>query len=259
VSLLQALPQSKRYGVALVFKLKDGRQVLAVGGGVTVGHVDLIEVAKKRYAGQIVGSQMWGEVEIENKKVELGVGEITRATPTSGTWWKSYKQHPEHQNTANGLIEALAEQETIRVRKEGVRDFDAKDEHLSPMLVGRHRADSIVAGITMKIEAMTTNWSGAEVTEADFKQSYDAYAPTMADSLKDFGLYLDGLVNDGVLSLERRGEVQREIAGSFGAGSTPNVGKMQKLYATLQEVLKPASDISKDPKPYIEFIELKKK
>ncbi len=259
VSLLQALPQSQRYGVALVFKLKDGRQVLAVGGGVTVGHVDLIDVAKSRYPNQIAGSQMWGEVKIENQSVKLGVGEITRATPTSGTWWKEYSQHPEHKNSAGGLIEALAAQEAIRVRKDGVRDFDAKEEHLSPMLVGRHRASSIVAGVTMKIEAMTTNWSGAEVTEADFKRSYDGYAPTMPENLKDFGLYLDGMVNDGALSRDRRLEVQKEIDGNFGPGSSPNVASMKKLYATLEEVLKPAADISRNPAPYIEFIEIETK
>jgi hypothetical protein len=60
VSLVSALPNSKRYGAALLVRLNDESEVLVLGGGATIGHRDLIEVARKRFGSRLSGTRFWG-------------------------------------------------------------------------------------------------------------------------------------------------------------------------------------------------------
>ncbi len=256
VSVLQALPQSKRFGVALLVELKEGPPVLVVGGGVTVGHSDLLEQAKKKYGDRIVSTRMWGELQIENKSKELAVGKISAATPTSGTWHKQYDGKPGHSNTIANLGSALAAQNKIPVDPKGLREFDKNQVHLDPMLVGRHRADGIISSATMHLERLTSNLYGDEFNEGDFKSAYAEFAPKMTELLSELSLYFDGMVNDGAMSPQKRQTIAAQMAANFGPDSKPNLESMRQFFRSFEEAVEPAAEISRDPGPFIEFIPL---
>jgi hypothetical protein len=192
-----------------------------------------------------------------NRAPEVQAGKVTAATNVSGTWFEKFSKDPSHKNEMGFLENSLramgASDPDARPRLKVFDPTDSHYSHLAPFLVNRHKRDSIVSSVSMTIEAMLVNWDGDDVSEAEFQSLYARYAPAVLRDLPDLKEYLNGLVNDGILTFALRSELEGALAAQFG-GQPPTMAGIRGLRATMEKALRGVRDVRSDSTPYIEFI-----
>ncbi len=239
-------PSKQEFGIGILVKLKDGRQVVAIGDAVAVQHDGVLAAIETKY-GETIAATVWGGELRFDLSAPDGAIRLLAANETSGYFASRLKI----KSDVSALKNALSETGIWAVPDSLPVKWGEAPEHLHPSMINRHERTNTVGLIATVMESLVSQLDDPKA----FESTQKLYAPLYLPHVPKMELYLEGLVNDGVAdAVEARhlGGLIRQFAEGKPLGPD-NYRFIQEKWDSLDNLVKARQN---SPERHVRFIEI---